>query len=175
MVGIVVVRTLFNINSVGAQELVTYCHAAVVMMASAYTLAEHGHVRVDIFYRRFNRYQQAWIDLLGSILLLLPFAIVTIAVSWNFVADSWAIHETSADAGGIPAVFALKSLLLVYGATLALQAFADIFGQLSVIAAVESGSEPSTEAGNEAASLSTPTTQLLKPEISLLNDPNKAP
>lgn len=137
MAGIVIVRGLLNANSVAAQELVTYLHATVIMLASAYTLAEQGHVRVDIFYRRCSRKYQAWVDLVGNIVFLLPFALVTVFVSWDFVTSAWDIQETSADAGGLPAVFLLKSLLVVNGALLALQAIADSFAQLATLGQLE--------------------------------------
>ena len=137
MAGIVVVRALFNVNSVGAQELVTYLHATVIMFASAYTLAEQGHVRVDIFYRHCSLKYQAWVDLMGNILFLLPFALVTIFVSWTFVTNAWAMQETSTDAGGLPFVFLLKSLLVVNGVLLALQAIADSLKQLANLGQIE--------------------------------------
>ncbi|HEY7772338.1 MAG TPA: TRAP transporter small permease subunit [Marinagarivorans sp.] len=137
MAAIVIIRALFNTNAIAAQELVTYLHAIVIMSASAYTLAEHGHVRVDIFYRRFTVKQQAWVDLVGSLVFLLPFAVVTTVVSWDFVARAWAIKEGSTDAGGLPAVFLLKSLLVVNGALLALQALADVLKQLATLAEIE--------------------------------------
>ena len=131
---IVATRATLNVGSIGSQELVTYLHAIVVMSASAYTLAANEHVRVDIFYRRFNAVQQAWIDLFGSLLLLLPFALATALISWDFVAHAWTLRETSADSGGLPWVYLLKSLLLVNGALLALQALADGARHLVTIA-----------------------------------------
>lgn len=122
---IVVIRALFDVGSIGAQESLTYMHALVIMLTSAYTLKEGGHVRVDIFYRNFSSLQKAWVDALGSILFLLPLAIFTILISWDYVAVSWAVTETSADAGGVPAVFLLKTLLLIGGGLLALQALAE--------------------------------------------------
>lgn len=131
---IVLIRSLFYSNSVGAQELVTYLHAAVIMCACAYTLVEQGHVRVDVFYRRFSVSQRAWVDLVGSLIFLLPLALATIILSWNFVSVSWATQETSTDAGGLAAVFVLKTLLLVNGFLLALQAIAEALQQLIIIA-----------------------------------------
>lgn len=123
--GIVAYRHLFEAGSVGVQESVTYMHALIIMLASAYTLRENAHVRVDIFYRRFSVVQRAWVDLLGSVLFLLPLAIATIFLCWEFVTTAWANKEGSADAGGIPAVYILKSLLLINGIMLALQALAE--------------------------------------------------
>lgn len=144
---IVLIRTLFNSNSVGAQELVTYLHAAVIMLASAYTLAEHGHVRVDIFYRRFKRHQQAWVDLVGSLIFLLPFALATVILSWEFVSASWATLESSNDAGGIAAVYILKTLLIVNGVLLTLQAISDALSQLVIIYQCDKQKKTSSEQG----------------------------
>lgn len=130
---VVVSRAFFNSGSVAAQESVTYMHALVLMCASAYTLRSDGHVRVDIFYRRYSPVQKAWLDALGTLLLLLPFCAFTIAVSWQYVANAWAIREGSADAGGIPGVFLLKTLIPLNGALLALQAIAEMMRQLAVL------------------------------------------
>lgn len=145
-VAIVIMRTTFNSNSVGTQELITYFHAAVIMFASAYTQAEQGHVRVDIFYRRFKPHQQAWVDLVGSLIFLLPFALATIVLSWDFVSVSWALKEASNDAGGIAAVFILKSFLIVNGILLALQAIADALHQLIII---DQATEHNATTGND--------------------------
>ncbi|MCR6653334.1 MAG: TRAP transporter small permease subunit [Cellvibrionaceae bacterium] len=130
---VVVSRAFFNSGSVAAQDSVTYMHALVLMCASAYTLRSDGHVRVDIFYRRYSPVQKALLDALGTLLLLLPFCVFTIAVSWQYVANAWAIREGSADAGGIPGVFLLKTLIPLNGALLALQGIAEMMRQLAVL------------------------------------------
>lgn len=127
---IVIGRTLFNSGSVGLQDSVTYMHALVLMCAAAYTLRCDGHVRVDIFYRRYSPVQKAWLDALGAVLLLLPFCVFTIGISWNYAASAWAIREGSIDAGGIPAVFLLKTLIPVNGLLLGLQGLAELARQL---------------------------------------------
>lgn len=130
---IVISRALFNTGSVATQDSVTYMHALVLMCAAAYTLRCDGHVRVDIFYRRYSPLQKAWLDALGVLLLLLPFCAFTIVVSWNYVASAWAIREGSVDAGGIPGVFILKTLIPLNAATLALQGLADMMRRLAVL------------------------------------------
>lgn len=127
---IVIGRTLFNSGSVGLQDSVTYMHALVLMCAAAYTLRCDGHVRVDIFYRRYSPVQKAWLDALGAVLLLLPFCVFTIGISWTYAASAWAIREGSIDAGGIPAVFLLKTLIPVNGLLLGLQGLAELARQL---------------------------------------------
>ncbi len=123
---IVIGRAFFDAGAIALQESVTYMHALVIMLASAYTLRDNGHVRVDIFYRRFSPVNRAWVDALGAVLLLLPLAIFIVVISWDYVAASWRVRETSADAGGLAAVFLLKSLIILNGVLLALQALAEI-------------------------------------------------
>ena len=102
---VVIERYWFESGSIRLQESVTYMHAAVLMLAAAYTLAAGDHVRVDIFYGRFSTTQKAWVNLLGTLLLLFPFCIFLIASSWDYVALSWDIKEASQEAGGLPFPF----------------------------------------------------------------------
>ena len=122
---IVVLRYGFNIGSIAAQETVIYLHGCLFMLGAAYALQRDAHVRVDIFYRRFGPRGRAWINALGSILFLLPLCVFICGISWNYVAESWAIRESSPDAGGLPAVFLLKSLLPLMALNLLLQGVAE--------------------------------------------------
>ncbi len=127
---IVLVRVVFSTGSIASQEAVTYMHAFVLMLASAYALRDDQHVRVDILYHQFSDQQKAWVNLLGHVLFLLPLCGAIGALSWDFVATAWRNQEGSADAGGLPWVYVLKSLLLVNCATLGLQALGDSARQL---------------------------------------------
>ncbi len=118
---VVVLRYLFNMGWIAMQESVTYMHAMVFMLGAAYTLKHSGHVRVDLIYRSRNPRTQAWIDLFGSALLLLPVCLFIAWVSWEYVAASWSVFETSPEAGGIPAVFLLKTVILVMATLMILQ------------------------------------------------------
>jgi TRAP-type mannitol/chloroaromatic compound transport system permease small subunit len=124
--GIVVMRYGFATGSIAAQEAVTYFHGALFMLGAAYALKRGAHVRVDIFYRDFSARQRAWVDALGGIVFLLPLCGVIFFGSLGYVADAWSTHESSADAGGIPFLYLLKTLLPLMAANLALAAVADI-------------------------------------------------
>lgn len=115
---VVLLRYLFGIGSIALQESVTYMHALVFMLAAAYTLNADGHVRVDIFYRSWPARRQLWVNLFGSLFLLLPLAVFLLLASWGYVADSWGRHETSAAPGGLPIVYLLKSIILLLAAQL---------------------------------------------------------
>ncbi len=119
--GIVVLRYGFSVGSIAAQELVLYCHAFVFLAAAAATLDADGHVRVDIFYRRWSGPRRGLVDLLGTLLLLLPVMGFILFVSWGYVADAWARHEVSSEAGGLPWVYLLKSLILLFAGQMLLQ------------------------------------------------------
>lgn len=126
MLLIVVLRYGFELGWIAMQESVMYLHAMVFLLGSAHTLRVNEHVRVDIFYSRFTPRKQAKVDALGSLFLLMPVNLFIFWVSWGYVANSWGMLEDSQEAGGIPAVFLLKSLILVFAFFMVLQGLAEI-------------------------------------------------
>ena len=106
---IVVLRYAFDLGWIWLQETVTWMHAAVFMLAAAYTLARDEHVRVDVFYRTFSPQRRALVDAGGALLFLIPLCGFLVWSSWDYVAASWAIREGSREAGGL--VFPFPSLL----------------------------------------------------------------
>ncbi len=130
---VVVLRYLFDTGWIAMQESVTFMHALVFMLGAAYTLRHEAHVRVDIFYRRHGPQGQALINLFGTVLLLLPLSVFVFWISWQYVADAWAVREGSREAGGLPGVYLLKSLLLVMPGLLILQGVAGALRALLVV------------------------------------------
>jgi len=120
---IVVLRYGFNLGWIWLQEVVTYLHAMVFMVAAAWAFQADAHVRVDIFYRENSPRYKAWVNLLGTLIFLAPFSVFLFIVGWDYVAASWAAMETSREAGGLPLVYVLKSLILVLPALLLIQSF----------------------------------------------------
>ena len=110
---IVILRYGFNLGWIWLQESLTYLHVTVFMVVTAWTLQDNGHVRVDIFYTRMTKRNRAWVDLLGTILFLAPFCIFILVTAWPYVANSWVLLEGSREAGGLPLVFLIKSLILI--------------------------------------------------------------
>jgi len=121
---LVVARYLFGFGSVRLGETVIYAHATLFMLAAAWTLHTDGHVRVDIFYADASARTKALIELVGALLLLLPFMLVLIWLSVPYAARSWAILEHSQEASGLPIVFALKTLIPLFAILMALQGVA---------------------------------------------------
>ena len=122
---VVVMRYGFNTGSIRAQEAVIYMHGCLFMLGMAYALKSGAHVRVDIFYRNFSPRAQAWVNSLGGIVFLMPLCAFIGFSSWNYVNESWLVRETSADPGGIPAVFLLKSIIPLMALNLFLQGLAE--------------------------------------------------
>ena len=121
---VVIMRYGLGIGSIWLQESILYANAALFLLAAAWTLRDDGHVRIDIFYADAPPRTKAWVNLLGALLLLLPFMAVLAWYAWPYVARSWAIYERSQEVSGLPFVYLLKSLLLLFALLMALQGVA---------------------------------------------------
>jgi TRAP-type mannitol/chloroaromatic compound transport system permease small subunit len=122
---VVLMRYVFGIGSVKMQESIVYMHAIVFMVAAGYTLLHNGHVRCDIFYAPAPPRHQAIIDLIGVALFLLPTSVLIAWAAWPYVVQAWAVREGSPEGSlGIPGVYLLKSIILVFAGLVALQGLA---------------------------------------------------
>ena len=142
---VVLLRYFFGMGSIAVQESVTYVHSIIFMLGLAVALQRGGHVRVDIFYRNFSAQHKAWVNFLGGIFFLLPFCGLILFSSWDYVLASWAIKETSAESGGIAAVYLLKSLMILMPITLALQGLSQILSSLLCIKGITPKAALTTE------------------------------
>ena len=118
---VVLMRYAFGIGSIWLTESILYAHAALFLLAAAWTLQQDGHVRVDVFYSRTSQRGRAIIDLLGALFLLLPFTAVTLYFALPYAARSWAILERSRETGGLPFVYLLKTLIVLFALLMGLQ------------------------------------------------------
>jgi len=129
---------LFNVSAILLTESVTWMHSANFLLAAAYTLNRNEHVRVDIFYAKMSARSQAIVDLVGSLLLLLPTCLFILWSSWSFVALSWRLGESSAEAGGMPALFILKGFLLVMPLLLILEVINQVLSKVEFLSSHKS-------------------------------------
>jgi TRAP-type mannitol/chloroaromatic compound transport system permease small subunit len=121
---VVIMRYGLGIGSVWLQESILYTHATLFLLAAAWTLRGDGHARIDILFANASLRTKAMVDLGGSLLLLVPFMTALAWYSWPYVARSWATFERSQEVSGLPFVYLLKSLLLLFAALMALQGVA---------------------------------------------------
>ena len=127
---IVLLRYGFELGWIAMQESVIYMHALVFMIGIPYTLKYDGHVRVDIFYSKMTPRGKAWINLLGTLLLLLPVAIFIAWISWDYIIASWEMGEESGEAGGLPGIYLLKSSILLMTLLLLIQGLSQLLFNL---------------------------------------------
>lgn len=136
---VVVLRYALNAGSVALQESVTYMHGVVFLLGIAYTLNEGGHVRVDILYVKTSARVQAIIDLAGTLLFLFPVMGFIGWISIGYVAFSWRLGEASAEPGGLPGVYLLKTLIPLMALSVIAQGAAEVLRNIRLIHA--SGSD----------------------------------
>jgi TRAP-type mannitol/chloroaromatic compound transport system permease small subunit len=121
---VVVMRYAFGFGRIWIQELSTWAHAFVFLLAAAYTLKHDEHVRVDLFYKSASLKRRALVDLAGTLLLLVPTFLLVLWGSWSFAASSWRIGESSGETGGLPALYLLKAAIPLMAILLLVQAAA---------------------------------------------------
>ena len=132
---VVVLRYAFDLGWIWLQESVTWMHALVFMLGAAYTLRHDEHVRVDVLYRRFDARGRALVDLAGTIFFLLPLCVYLVYESLPYVESSWRVGERSREAGGLPALYLLKTVIPVMAVLLALQGIATALRALQALRA----------------------------------------
>ena len=129
----VILRYLFSQTSAWVIELEWHLFALIFILGAAFTLAEDQHVRVDVFYARFSPRKKAWINLLGTVLFLIPWCLIVIYTSYHYAENSFAVKEISADPGGLPARYLIKFSVTIGFTLLFLQAIALCLKSIGVI------------------------------------------
>ena len=118
---VVILRYVFSFGWVWLQESYVWMHGIVFMIGAGYTLLHNGHVRVDIFYRPAGPRYKALVDLAGAFVLLMPMVVLVCWVSFDYVTTSWSMLEESREAGGLPGLFLLKTVIPAFCVLMALQ------------------------------------------------------
>ena len=144
--GNALVRYIFSTSSNAWLEIQWYLFSAVFLLCAGYTLLRNEHVRIDVVAGKLSPRAQAWIDLLGSLLFLLPMALIIFWLSWPSVIDSYQRHEMSGDAGGLLR-WPVKLLIPVGFALLALQGISELIKRIAFLAGLIPDPRPRHAAG----------------------------
>ncbi|MGI9302225.1 MAG: TRAP transporter small permease subunit [Gammaproteobacteria bacterium] len=134
---VVIMRYVFAFGSIPMQESIWYMHGLLFMLGAGYTYLKDGHVRVDIFYRSAGVRAKAWVDLLGTLFMLLPLCVFTWWAAWGYVVNAWEIREGSIEASGLPYIYLFKTVILAFVVLLGVQALATISRSLLVLLGFE--------------------------------------
>jgi TRAP-type mannitol/chloroaromatic compound transport system permease small subunit len=130
---VVIMRYGMDMGSVFLQDVVLYLHGSLFLLGAAFALKRGAHVRVDIFYRNFNKSKKALVDLLGNVIFLQPVCWTILLYSWGYVEFSWRIMEVSPEPDGLPFVYIQKSLLIAVAVLLSLQSLSEILKSYLII------------------------------------------
>jgi TRAP-type mannitol/chloroaromatic compound transport system permease small subunit len=125
-------RYAFSLSSNGWLEIQWYMFAVMVMFGAAYTLRRNEHVRVEIFYLYLSERGQLWLDLVGTILFLVPVCVMLSLLAWPFFAQSYAVNEWSQNAGGLIR-WPIKLVMPLGFALLAVQGISEIIKRIAAL------------------------------------------
>jgi TRAP-type mannitol/chloroaromatic compound transport system permease small subunit len=130
--GNAMIRYIFNNSSNAWLELQWYLFSAVFLFCGGYALLHGSHVRIDVIYSRFSRRLQLWIDILGTILFLLPMALLILYLSWPVFVNAYNQNEVSTNAGGL-IIWPARLLLPVGFFLLSVQGISELIKRIAVL------------------------------------------
>ena len=125
-------RYTVNMSSNAWLELQWYLNAVMFLLVAAYALKRNDHVRIDVIAGRLSLRAQAWIDILGGLLALLPTTLIIAWFSWPSLVNSWEINEYSSDPGGLIR-WPMRLLIPIAFVLLALQGVAEIVKRVAFL------------------------------------------
>ncbi|WP_017324890.1 TRAP transporter small permease subunit [Synechococcus sp. PCC 7336] len=125
-----------NLSSNLYIEAQWYLFSLIFLLGASYVLEQNAHVRVDILYNRLSPKGKVWVNLIGSIFLLLPLCFVILGYSLPSVINSWQIWEQSSDPSGLPR-YPIKSVIIVAFVFLALQGCSEIIKNIAILLGTE--------------------------------------
>jgi len=130
--GNAMVRYAYDASSNAWLELQWYMFAVIVMFGAAYTLKRNEHVRVDLLYMQMSRRGQLWLDILGTLIFLMPTCAILAWLSWPFFEQSFAVREISQNAGGLVR-WPIKIVMPLGFALLALQGLSELIKRIAFL------------------------------------------
>ena len=135
-----VARYSLNIGSNAWLEIQWYLNSAVFLLVAGYTLRRHEHVRIDAIFGHLPPRVQAWIDIIGGLVMLLPATLIIAWYSWPSLVNSYRISEYSSDPGGLIR-WPVRLLIPVAFTLLALQGVSEIIKRVGFLKGLVSASE----------------------------------
>jgi TRAP-type mannitol/chloroaromatic compound transport system permease small subunit len=126
------IRKIFDSSSNAWLEMQTLLFGIAFMVAAAYVLQKNAHVRIDVISSRLKKRTRDWIDLFGHLFMLAPLCIIMVWMGIPFFLDSYAEHEASSNAGGLP-VWPYKLFILVGFTLLLAQMISEVIKRIAVL------------------------------------------
>ena len=120
----VALRTLFSLTGAWVIEMEWHLFAVIFLLGIPYAMQRDRHVRVDLFYERFTHRNKRLVNLLGTIIFLLPWAAVLLLTGWHYAAEAFVTSEGSPNPNGIPYFFPIKAMIPFAAGLLLIQGMA---------------------------------------------------
>lgn len=127
-----VTRKVFDLSSNAWLETQWYLFSAVFLLAAAFTLLSNEHVKVDLVYGRMSRRVQLWIEVIGTVLFLFPFCLITIYLSVPIFISKFASGEISNNTGGL-VLWPVWALIPIGFGLLALQGLSELIKRVAIL------------------------------------------
>jgi TRAP-type mannitol/chloroaromatic compound transport system permease small subunit len=129
----VVLRYFFSTGSIGMQEMEWHLFAVMFLLGISYALQDESHVRVDFIYDSLSKKKKAIINIIGTILMLIPFALFIAYGSYEFVLDSYNMNEISPNPGGLTQRWIIKAMIPVSFIVLVISAIGYIYNNILIV------------------------------------------
>ncbi len=128
----VVLRYFFSFGSIAMQEMEWHLFAVMFLLGISYALQDEAHVRVDFIYDRFSKKRKAIINIIGTLLFLIPFALFIINGSLEFVLDAYNFNEISENPGGLTHRWIIKAMIPLSFIVLLLSSIGYIYKNIAI-------------------------------------------
>ena len=126
----VTLRHWFVIGSTKLQELEWHLHGALFLLCLAWAYTKGAHVRIELMSERWSKRTSAMIEMMGCLLLLLPYIAAILTFGWDYVSYSVEYREASASATGLPNRWIIKSMIVAGFGLLGLSALSRLFDSI---------------------------------------------
>lgn len=107
----VILRYFFNTGSIAFQEMEWHFFSVMFLLGISYALTSESHVRVDFIYDNLSKKKKAFINIIGTVFMLIPFSVLIVYGSYEFVYDAYDMNEISQDPGGLTHRWIIKAMI----------------------------------------------------------------
>jgi TRAP-type mannitol/chloroaromatic compound transport system permease small subunit len=128
----VITRYFFSDTAAWIMELEWHLFALIFLFGAGYAFKHDKHVRVDLFYAKFSPKDRALVNIIGTLLFLIPWCLLVIYWSYEYALISYNVGETSPDPGGLPARYVIKFCVSIGMVFLLLQGISVFFKNLLI-------------------------------------------
>ena len=122
----VILRYVFGHGLIILEELQWHLYAVGIMIGLSYAVTKDSHIRLDVLSIRYSKKSKMVIEILGNLILLLPFVVIVIMQSYDFWYSSWRLNERSVAPLGLCCRWAVKGLIPIGFILLGLSAVSKI-------------------------------------------------